>query len=598
MSDRTPSPDPFDEPIASGDSSPPGPPFNMQDARLRELAALDVIAYYKRRAEAAKDIGLPPGVLDKLVERLRKDDAPRLRVEGDKAADLLLELIVRTGAEFWPDEDGAAFATIPVNGHHEHHAVRSRAFKAWVLRLYARGVRRDLKNGTEVPGSVSPDTLASALLTIEALALDAPARKPAVRSAWGQDGCIYIDLGTPEWTVAKVTARGWSVQAAAPVPFIRPAGLRPLPAPVKKGSIGDLRDLVNLPAEGGDDSRFILFVSAMLAALWPSGPYPVLVVLGEAGGGKTTLCTIFRRLVDPNRAELRSPPKDETDLLHAAVNGRVVAIENVSRLSAELSDMLCRISTRAGFGKRRLYTDGEEHLIEVCNPVVINGVDIGPLRGDMASRAVILTLPPLAAHDQAAQIEAGFTTVSGSVFGALLSGLSAALRNRKAIEAKGYALPRMADFAVTAMAGAEAFGWPAESVLSALNANRSAAVEEVVEADHVGALICRLAEGKTAEHRAENEARARRGDPVWVGTAAELLDRLNTMAPDQWRRARGWPADATRLSSRITRVEPELRAVGVRIERRRGSARERTRTLALFLSPAASAASAASDHEE
>lgn len=590
-------PDPLDESIPI-DEPPTGPglaPIYLE--KLRELARLDLVAYYQRRAEAAAEIGIPPTALDKLVARLRKDDAPRVRVDSDKAADLLLEIVVQAGIEVWPDPDGEPFATIPVNGHRENHPLRARAFKAWVLRIYSRAVRRALQDGTEVPGSVSPDTLAAALLTLEAMAMDAPARRPAVRSAFGPDGCLYIDLGMPDWTVAKVTARGWSVQETCPVPFIRPPGLRALPAPVKRGAIGDLRELVNLPAEGGDDARFILFVSAMVAALWPTGPYPVLVVLGEAGGGKTTLCTIFRRLTDPNRAELRSPPKDEADLVHAAVNGRVVAIENVSRLSPEMSDMLCRISTGAGFGKRRLYTDGEEYLIDVCNPVVINGVDIGPLRGDLASRAVILSLPPLVAHDQAARIEADFTTVAGSVFGALLSGLSAAMRNRKAIEAKGYALPRMADFAVTAMAAAEAFGWSPESVLAALHANRAAAVEEVIEADHVGALLRRLAEGGDPETRAENQARARRGDPVWTGTAAELLDRLNTMAPEVWRRMRGWPADATRLSARITRVEPELRKVGVVVERRRDPARDRTRTLALFLTLPASAASAASEDE-
>ncbi|WP_439578381.1 hypothetical protein [Elioraea sp.] len=595
MSDLPP-PDPLDGAFPADEPAPAA--FDMRSEKLRELARLDLVAYYQGRAGAAKEIGVPPAALDKLVARLRKDDAPRVRAEGDKAADLLLEIVVQAGIEMWPDEDGEAYATIPVYGHREHHPLRSRAFKAWALRLYARAARRALQDGTEVPGSVSPDTLAAALLTLEAMAMDAPARRPAVRSAWGPDNCIYIDLGTPDWTVAKVTARGWSVQARCPVPFIRPPGLRALPAPVKKGAIGDLRELVNLPGEGGDDARFMLFVSAMVGALWPSGPYPVLVVLGEAGGGKTTLCTLFRRLTDPNRAELRSPPKDEADLLHAAVNGRVVAIENVSRLSPEMSDMLCRISTGAGFGKRRLYTDGEEYLIEVCNPVVINGVDVGPLRGDMVSRAVILSLPPLAAHDQASRIESDFTAVAGSVFGALLSGLAAALRNRKAIQSKGYPLPRMADFAVTAMAAAEAFGWSPENVLTALNANRAAAVEEVIEADHVGSLLRRLAEGSDPETREENQARARRGDPVWTGTAAELLDRLNTMAPEVWRRARGWPADATRLSARITRVEPELRKIGVVVERRRGSARDRTRTLSLFFRLTASAASGASDNEE
>jgi hypothetical protein len=65
---------------------------------------------------------------------------------------------------------------------------------------------------------------------------------------------------------------------------------------------------------------------------------------------------MLRRLVDPNYADLRSPPWDERALVVAASNGRVVALDNVSTLDADLADALCRVATGGGFSERALYT--------------------------------------------------------------------------------------------------------------------------------------------------------------------------------------------------------------------------------------------------
>ncbi len=55
------------------------------------------------------------------------------------------------------------------------------------------------------------------------------------------------------------------------------------------------RSFLNLPAA----NDFVLTVAWLLAALRPSGPYPLLAVAGEQGSAKTTLTKILRALVDP-----------------------------------------------------------------------------------------------------------------------------------------------------------------------------------------------------------------------------------------------------------------------------------------------------------
>ena len=74
--------------------------------------------------------------------------------------------------------------------------------------------------------------------------------------------------------------------------------------PERGGNVNELRELVNLP----DDDSWVLYVSNLVACLFPEGPYPILVVNGEQGSAKSTLSKFTRALIDPNKAPLRRPP--------------------------------------------------------------------------------------------------------------------------------------------------------------------------------------------------------------------------------------------------------------------------------------------------
>ncbi len=100
--------------------------------------------------------------------------------------------------------------------------------------------------------------------------------------------------------------------AEPPVKFRRTRGMLPLPVPVSGGNLADLRPFVNIAS----DADWILLSAWLVATLRPTGPYPVLVLHGEQGSAKSTLARVLRLLVDPNRAALRTTPRDERDLDH------------------------------------------------------------------------------------------------------------------------------------------------------------------------------------------------------------------------------------------------------------------------------------------
>src|SRR5262249_46056133 len=131
----------------------------------------------------------------------------------------------------------------------------------------------------------------------------------------GLGGRVYVDLADDAWCAVEIDAGGWRVVGAPPVRFRRAKGMLPLPAPEPGGSVADLRALVNV-----SDEDWPLLLAWLVAALRPSGPFPVLKLLGEQGSAKTTLARVLRALVDPNSAPVRSAPRSDRDLMIAANN--------------------------------------------------------------------------------------------------------------------------------------------------------------------------------------------------------------------------------------------------------------------------------------
>jgi hypothetical protein len=447
--------------------------------------------------------------------------------------------------ELWHDADHVAYATVTVDEHMESYALKSSAYRRHLLAIYGRRYPRFIGPGATIPGSPSSQAITDAMNSLEAIACAGPQKATFVRIG-EHNGNVVLDLGTPEWSAVVIGPDGWRIVARPPVPFIRPAGLRPLPAPVKGGKITELRRFVNV----ADDGDFMLTVAFLLAALKRNGPFPIAVVNGEQGSAKSTFCRVLRRLVDPNAADLRSPPKDERDTLIAATNGWILGYDNLSYIDGEQSDWFCRIATGGGFATRALYSNGEEFLINVCRPVLLNGIPSLSSRPDLADRAVALTLPAIPENGR--QSEGAFWTTFNEaaprILGALLDGVAMALQNLPTVKLPR--LPRMADFALWSVAAFPAYGWTADDFLAAYEDNRQRGVEDALEADPLAAAVREI----VAERR------------EYIGTATALLAEINNRVAPEICREKTWPKDAARLSNRLRRVAPALRRLGVEID--------------------------------
>ena len=468
---------------------------------------------------------------NQLTEDGDAEDQGRDHQRRDQASQLI------DVAELWHGVDMTAYASVTTDSCREDWELQSKGFSDWLIsKFYVRYNK---------PPTNSAKETAMALLSSKARR-DGDEYPVYIRVA-EEDGRIYLDLANAARQVVEIDAYGWRVFDISPVRFKRSESMKPLPEP-RKGNLNTLRDFLNFGP--GDDAVWALYAACLVQALRGDSHYPPLVIYGEHGSAKTTAAKMYRRLIDPNKSDLRSPPKNETDLFIQAMNGQVLGYDNLSGLSPWLSDALCRISTGGGMSARKLYTDNGEVIFEGTRPVVLNGIEEIATRSDLMDRAVILTLPAIPPEKRRLESELwrAFDTAHPYILGGLLDAVSLGLRNLPNVHLDKS--PRMADFARWAVACEPGFGVPDGTFWAAYNDNRKDSNRSAIEASVIGPYVLQLNQQES----------------VWEGSPSELLAELTRLAPETVTKQGNWPKRANILSGKLRSITPNLRAEGIHVE--------------------------------
>jgi len=523
--------------------------ITSKDNEGTRLAYSDTVKNFETRAarnKVASDLVVDNGCTEEDADKLVREAFNQLMEDGDaedqggdhQRRDQASQLVDVAGvAELWHGLDMTAYASVTIDSRREDWQLQSKGFKDWLIAEFYERYNKPPTN--------------SAIETAMAL-LSSKARRdgdeyPVYTRVAEEDGRIYLDLANAARQVMEIDAYGWRVLDISPVKFKRSESMRPLPEP-RKGKLDTARDFLNLGPD--DDAVWTLFAACLLQMFRGDSHYPPLVIYGEHGSAKTTAARMYRRLIDPNKSDLRSPPKNETDLYIQAMNGWVLGYDNLSGLPPWLSDALCRISTGGGMSKRQLYTDSEEVIFDGTRPVVLNGIEEIATRSDLMDRAVILTLPAIPPEKRRLESDLwrAFDTAHPYILGGLLDAVSLGLRNLAQVHLDKS--PRMADFARWAVACEPAFGVPEGTFLAAYSDNRDNANLSAIEASVIGPYVLML----------------NQQDSNWQGTMTELLAELVQLAPEEVTKQRNWPKRPHDLGGRLIRITPNLRAEGINVE--------------------------------
>lgn len=398
-------------------------------------------------------------------------------------------------------------------------------------------------------GVFNGTSLKEALDLIEALALSQDVQPTHIRVAPGFDGATWLDLGRDDGQSVRIHPGGWQIKVPDPreVCWRRTqlTGELPMPAQDTEGKGIDL--LMRLCNFATAETE-CLALAWLIGCLGPSVPVPAPFLTGPQGAGKSTAGRMLVRVIEGMTGDLRRAPKDEENLITAVAAGWVTALDNLSHLAPDLSDLMCCIVTGAESIKRALFSDGDVVRSRYRRPLLLTGIDVGVIRPDLAERLLTLRLERPRIRRTEAELWAEFEAALPVILGSLLD-LTVKVR------ATGADIPsdlRMADFAHLCAQVDAATGF---RTLPAYRAGLDDLNDDVIEGDLLAQTVLK--------HAATL-------DPGQVDrmTSTEWLHRLTTLySGDECRSVpKGWPTTGKVLSDRLKRLQPTLNARGVLID--------------------------------
>ncbi|MBW1604185.1 ATP-binding protein, partial [Streptomyces sp. JJ66] len=437
--------------------------------------------------------------------------------------------------------DGTVYAQR--NGHPVARPIRSQGTTGSHRQELMVGLFRDghgVFNGT---------ALKEALDLIEALALNQDVQPVHIRVAPGFDGATWLDLGRDDGQSVRIHPTGWAIATPDPheVCWRRTQLTGELPLP-HKDTDGKGIDLLLGLCNFATAETECLTLAWLIGCLGPSVPVPAPFLTGPQGAGKSTSGRMLMRIIEGMSADLRRAPKDEENLTAAVAAGWVTALDNLSHLAPDLSDLMCCIVTGAETIKRALYTDGDVVRSRYRRPLLLTGIDVGVIRPDLAERLLPLRLERPIIRRTEAELWAEFEQALPVILGSLLD-LTVKVR------AAGADIPtdlRMADFAhlCAQLDAATGFG-----ALDAYRASLDDLNDDVIEGDLLAQTVLKHAAALTP------------GTPTRM-TSSEWLHLLTGLyTGDECRPLpKGWPTTGKVLSDRLKRLQPTLAARGVLID--------------------------------
>lgn len=467
---------------------------------------------------------------------------PNRTNRGPSAAEVLASLAVDR-YEFGVSTEGAEFAVPKPYGH----VVR-------MLRGGQSSLRQELallykRETNKIPPQ---QALTDAMTVLHGLAQEATPTPVALRVAVSDESTVWVDLGDPSERVVCITPGGWSiVPGTLGARFRRTVLTAPFPTPEEGGTLADLWELLNV----SEPDRPLVLAYMIAALIAPDIPHPILVLVGEQGTGKSTASRRIVALLDPSKVPLRKAPKDEETWVTSAAASWVVGLDNLSGIRAWFSDSLCRAVTGDGDARRALYTDGDLAVFAMRRVVLLNGIDMGAFRGDLAERGIVVNLDVIPDDERRTEreLEARWQEAYPRLVGALLTEAAAVLSVLPDIRLAG--APRMADFAHILAGVDQRHG--TDGLARYMEQAREMAVDTLESDIFLAALLSTLHE-------------------PFTGTAAELM---TLVTPDP--APRDWPA-ARSATRTLKRNAPGLRKMGWTVDE---APRGRSSTLRWHLVP-------------
>jgi hypothetical protein len=451
--------------------------------------------------------------------------------------DTLLEIIDnQESLVLFHDEHDRAYVTLEVLGHQEIWECKSKSTRRWLTNEFWKKIGR----------APTSEALKNVIGVLEGRAsFDGPMYRLGNRFTWN-NGELWYDLTNEKWQAVKITEESWEVIDESPILFRRYKHHQEQVLPSRNGDAKLFLKYVNIE----DPQQQLLLMVYLICCFIPDFPHVILMVFGSQGSAKTTLSKLLRQVNDPSLIDVGSMPDNLKELIQKIAHHAFLIFDNVSYLSADISDTLCKSVTGTGFVKRELYSDDEDVIYNLKRSIGINGINLTGVRPDLLERSLFLELDRIEPANRRPEEEIikSFRKDLPAILGGVFDILVKALHIKPTIKITD--LPRMADFAIWGSAVAEAAGYTQESFLEAYRKNMSMQTDIILNENNVATAILSFMEDKSG----------------WKGTPTRLLHELTHFYGEEGielKYDKYWPKSAAALTRKMNELKVTLQDAGI-----------------------------------
>ena len=439
-------------------------------------------------------------------------------------------------------QDGKAYAVETLSSNPQAYRIDSNGFGSAIRRLaYSKN-----------PGLLlTDDQLNEVRSQLSALA-DLSVATVAVwkRVAAIKHG-IEIDVGDAANTrIAVSPGEVEIVDKGSSTLFYRSPNMLPFVLPAPKGDLRKLLRYLNLVEL--EQWLLIAWIAYTLAhPKVPTTNYVLLVLQGDRGTGKSSLCNIVLcLLIDPSVVGVQAFPSNLQDFAIAAENAHVLFFDNQRSLTVTQSDVLCIVCTSGYLSNRLLYSDDRESVKRLHSAVVMNGIHPFIVEPDLAQRCLTLKLQPIdpTLRTSEKQLSEQFAKDLPEIFRGILdliAGIFTHLPSVKPIQGE-----RMIDFVRWLSAMEKAQGFEEGYLQRGYSANLINARQDFLNADPLAEAVLAFAQQQQS----------------WSGTPMDLLLALGAHTSPEVIVSHNWPKSPIALSLALKRLQSQLSGAGVDVE--------------------------------
>ena len=392
-----------------------------------------------------------------------------------------------------------------------------------------------------------PDTLKNAINTLEAIAWgNGDVKTLHNRVAW-QDGKIVYDLTGMNYEAIEITSQSWGLMPHGHILFKRYSHQISQVQPISGCDPWVIFEFVNVP-----EADHLLVMVYLISCFVPDIAHVMPIITAEHGAAKTTASDMFKSLVDPSVVMGGvSMPIGEDRFNQMLSHHWFIIFDNIDWIQRWQSDALCRAVTGQAIAIRSLYTNEDDTIFKYKMCVGLNGINNAANKADLLDRAIFLKLDPIVVRIPETELWERFNETKPAILGGIFDTLSNALSIFPTIKLDNP--PRMADFALWGCAIAEALGRTKDEFLDAYYENIGQVNRAALEASPIGVAIMSL-----MEQQAE-----------WEGSPSRLLRELDLLAAGLYidTKSKSWVKSPDALGRRMKTVIPNLRGMGIGVER-------------------------------